>query len=220
MGAFCEQLGPTTISMVREFYANMFEAENYVCMVRQRQVHFDRKTINAYYGLLDDDIDVTQLRHEVFLEDLTTFLCPHGAEWTAGIDKRPRHLLKRDMSLYFPSLVTTLCETTSIPLRPLEEMEAPMRPLTASFICHTYWGSRRREQQAATCPAPPPTLIERVTRLEQVVEYQGRYIQEVFQWGVHHLEVMHDFPPYHPLEVDIADEDEKMIEEVGEEDDN
>ena len=43
--------------MVREFYDNVVEHDNFRAFVRGKQVPFDRDTINKFYGLLTIEDD-------------------------------------------------------------------------------------------------------------------------------------------------------------------
>ncbi|KAG9444990.1 hypothetical protein H6P81_016330 [Aristolochia fimbriata] len=196
----------------------MVEAEDYICVVRQRQVRFDRQMINDFYGVLDKAVDMLHLRQE----------------WATGTDGRPRHILKRDLrpearvwmyficarllpathytevtvdrayllyaimtghlvnvglqiqvamqhtcetvscDLYFPSLVTALCEAMGIPVRSSEHIVGPEKPLMTTFIKNVYRQLRhcRHPCHAQAPQAPPLTVLQRLDHIE-------RYLQRV-----------------------------------------
>lgn len=74
---FVEVPPPTVLTVVKEFYANMFHVRQNKCFVRGQKVSFDAKTINAYYGIPKlpkdqwtpyydkDDIDVNELTSKI-----------------------------------------------------------------------------------------------------------------------------------------------------------
>ncbi|KAG9441940.1 hypothetical protein H6P81_017794 [Aristolochia fimbriata] len=66
---FAVQLAYADVEQVREFYANMVEAEDYIYVVCLRLVRFDRRTTSDFYGLCDEEVDMLRLRHEVSLDD-------------------------------------------------------------------------------------------------------------------------------------------------------
>ena len=47
----CEHPDPAVVPLVREFYANGKERDEFRVFVREKWVKFDRTTINNYYGL-------------------------------------------------------------------------------------------------------------------------------------------------------------------------
>ena len=53
----CEHPEPAVVPIVREFYANGKESDDFRVFVRGKWVKFDRLTINHYYGLanIEDD---------------------------------------------------------------------------------------------------------------------------------------------------------------------
>ncbi|KAG9453670.1 hypothetical protein H6P81_006574 [Aristolochia fimbriata] len=164
-------------------HENMVEAEDYFCVVRQRQVRFDRRTINDFYGLRDEEMDMLHLCHEVSLDDLVAYLFPDGVEgicvWSQEfgcilsvrllptthytevivnrsyilyaimighpvnvglqIQEAMQHTCDTvSRGLYYPSLVTALCEAVGIPVRSSEHIVGPEKPLTMTFIKNVY----------------------------------------------------------------------------------
>ena len=53
----CEHPEPAVVPIVREFYANGKERDEFWVFVRGKWVKFDRTTINHYYGLADIEND-------------------------------------------------------------------------------------------------------------------------------------------------------------------
>lgn len=79
-----EHLGPAVISIVKEFYANAREVEDYVVQVRGRPVSYTRTTINSYFNLRDiliDDYLYYGIGH-CDLDVVIQKLCKPGTTWT------------------------------------------------------------------------------------------------------------------------------------------
>ena len=53
----CEHPDPAVVPIVREFYANSKEKDEFQVFVRGKWVKFDRTMINGYYGLADIEDD-------------------------------------------------------------------------------------------------------------------------------------------------------------------
>ena len=57
----CKHLEPAVVPIVREFYANGKERDEFRVFVRGKWVKFDCSTINHYYGLADIEDDQYQV---------------------------------------------------------------------------------------------------------------------------------------------------------------
>ncbi|KAG9458684.1 hypothetical protein H6P81_003192 [Aristolochia fimbriata] len=218
---------PMTPSDPRRFVSAIAEQR-----YRERQVRFDRRMINVFYGLPDEEVDMLHLRQEVTLDDHVAYLYPNGAEWATGTYGRPRNILKRDLrpetrvwmyficvrllpathytevtvdhayllyaittghpinvglhiqvamqhtcetvsrGLYFPSLVTALCEAVGIPVRSSEHIISLEKPLTKMFIMNVYRQPCHRSHpgQAQAPQAPPLMVLQRLDHIECYVQ--------------------------------------------------
>ena len=56
----CDHPEQAIVPVVREFYANGMEQDDFTVTVRGKSVPFDRSTINRYYGLANFDNDEYQ----------------------------------------------------------------------------------------------------------------------------------------------------------------
>ena len=56
----CKHPEPAVVPIVKEFYANGKERDEFRVFVRGKWVKFDRTTINRYYGLADIEDDQYQ----------------------------------------------------------------------------------------------------------------------------------------------------------------
>ena len=80
----CEQPDPAIVPLVREFYANGKERDEYRVFVRGKWVKFDRTTINNYYGLSnlpDDQYQALLESPEVKWEEMKDALCKETVPW-------------------------------------------------------------------------------------------------------------------------------------------
>ena len=75
----CEHLDPAVVPIVRKFYANGKEIDEFRVFVRGKWVKFDRTTINHYYyGLADIEDDQCQVlleSDETNWDDIKNVLC-------------------------------------------------------------------------------------------------------------------------------------------------
>ncbi|KAG9453723.1 hypothetical protein H6P81_006627 [Aristolochia fimbriata] len=95
------------VELVREFYANIVEVEDYICTIQVPMQH-KCKTVSH--------------------------------------------------RLYFPSLVTGLCEAVGIPVRSSVHIVGPEKPLTTAFIKNVYRQPRRR-RHLGQAPQAPPLMV-------------------------------------------------------------
>ena len=80
----CEHPEPTIVPIVREFYANGKEIDEFRVFVRGKWVKFDRTTINRYYGLEDLQDDQYQdllESEEAKWEEIKNALCKEPVAW-------------------------------------------------------------------------------------------------------------------------------------------
>ncbi|PIN07564.1 hypothetical protein CDL12_19862 [Handroanthus impetiginosus] len=80
---FIAQPESGVLPLFREFYANAAEHKNFKCLVRGREVPFDRVTINELYNIPPIELDEFEnfCENGIDYEELTRTLCPHGAQW-------------------------------------------------------------------------------------------------------------------------------------------
>ena len=113
-GEFCKHPGPAVTSLVREFYANAYDATNGRVRVRGKEVVFDWKAINAYYSLpnIDQDEYLEYTREHVDTTEIIEYLCKPGTTWKmtrVGIHEEPSLFVARALNqrarvwLYFVS---------------------------------------------------------------------------------------------------------------------
>lgn len=72
------------ISIVKEFYANAKEAQDYDVQVRGKSVLFDKQSINSYNQIeyMSDDNEFTEyMTEDLNLDTVIKTLCRPGAEW-------------------------------------------------------------------------------------------------------------------------------------------
>ena len=85
----CEHPEPAVVPIVREFYANGKERDDFRVFVRGKWVKFDRSTINHYYGLADIEDDQYQAlleSEEVKWDEIKNSLCKEPAAWKRYIN--------------------------------------------------------------------------------------------------------------------------------------
>ena len=80
----CEHPEPAVVPIVREFYANGKERDDFRVFFKGQWVKFDRTTINHYYGLADIEDDQYQAlleSEEAKWEEIKNALCKEPAAW-------------------------------------------------------------------------------------------------------------------------------------------
>ena len=98
----CEHPDPAVVPIVREFYANGKERDDFRVFVRGKWVKFDRTTINHYYGLADIEDDQYQAlleSDETNWDDIKNALCKEPAAWkrysNGGLKSFPGQAMKK-----------------------------------------------------------------------------------------------------------------------------
>ena len=80
----CEHPELAVVPIVREFYANGKERDDFRVFVRGKWVKFDRTTINHYYGLVDLEDDQYQdllESEEAKWDEIKNALCKEPVAW-------------------------------------------------------------------------------------------------------------------------------------------
>ena len=73
------------MTVIREFYANVFESPHSSTTVRERQVRYDFGTINAFFKIQNaphGPDQVAMLNDTVDLDEVTQALCDKVVQWT------------------------------------------------------------------------------------------------------------------------------------------
>lgn len=81
---FTKQPEAAVISIVKEFYANAKDAQDYVVQVRDKAVSYNKQNINAYYQIEDmsNNDEFTEYMTEDFdLDTVIKTLCRPGVDW-------------------------------------------------------------------------------------------------------------------------------------------
>ncbi|GMN60700.1 hypothetical protein TIFTF001_029793 [Ficus carica] len=120
---FCAHLADTVVPVVREFYAHLAGEMQRSVYVHGVQVPIDDYTINQFYGLKD----VEDLHHEYAANAPTEWLdwaLEHGRPIDVGkiiFQGLGACAAKKCGSLWFPSLITSLCANRGVPMFDTEE---------------------------------------------------------------------------------------------------
>ena len=80
----CDHSDPAVVLVVREFYANGLERDEFSIMVRGKSVPFDRSTINRYYGLADiedDEYKPLVENDDTDWDEIKEFFCKEDSAW-------------------------------------------------------------------------------------------------------------------------------------------
>ena len=85
----CEHPDPAVVPIIREFYANGKERDEFWVFVRGKWVKFDRTTINHYYDLADIEDDQYQAlleSDETKWDEIKNALCKELTAWKRYIN--------------------------------------------------------------------------------------------------------------------------------------
>ena len=117
----CEHPEPVVIPIVKEFYANGKEMDEFLVFVRGKWVKFDRTTINHYYGLddLQDDQYQDLLKsEEAKWEEIKNALCKEPVAWkrytNGGLKSFPGQAMKKIAKIWHYFVCAKLQPTTNV----------------------------------------------------------------------------------------------------------
>lgn len=98
-----KQLEVAVVSIVKEFYANAKEAEDFMVQVRVKFVSFTPESINTYYRLDDiatDDEFTRYYHNELNLGEVIQCLCRTGAKWMRRKEQGAVTFSNKELSWY------------------------------------------------------------------------------------------------------------------------
>ena len=117
----CEHPEPAVVPIVREFYANGKERDDFRVFVRGKWVKFDRTTINHYYGLADIENDQYQAlleSEEAKWDEMKNALCKEPVAWkrytNGGLKSFPRQAMKKIAKIWHYFVCAKLQPTTNV----------------------------------------------------------------------------------------------------------
>ena len=117
----CEHPNPAIVPIIREFYANGKERDEFQVFVRGKWVKFDCTTINHYYGLADIEDDQYQVlleSDETNWDDIKNALCKEPVMWkrytNGGLKSFPGQAMKEIAKIWHYFVCTKLQPTTNV----------------------------------------------------------------------------------------------------------
>ena len=117
----CEHPDPAVVPIVREFYANGKEKDEFRVFVRGKWVKFDRTTINNYYGLSnlqDDQYEDLLESEEAKWEEIKNALCKEPVAWkryqNGGLKSFPGQAMKKIAKIWHYFVCAKLQPTTNV----------------------------------------------------------------------------------------------------------
>ena len=117
----CEHLDPAVVPIVREFYANGKERDEFWVFVRKKWIKFDHTTINHYYGLAnieDDQYQALLESDETNWDDIKNALCKEPVAWkrytNGGLKSFPGQAMKKIAKIWHYFVCAKLQPTTNV----------------------------------------------------------------------------------------------------------
>ena len=112
---------PAVVPIVREFYANGKEKDDFRVFVKSKWVKFDRSTINHYYGFADIEDDQYQAlleSEEVKWDEIKNSLCKEPAAWkrytNGGLKSFLRQAMKKIAKIWHYFVCAKLQPITNV----------------------------------------------------------------------------------------------------------
>ena len=117
----CEHPEPAVVPIVREFYANGKEKDDFRVFVRGKWVKFDHTMINHYYGLADLEDDQYQdllESEEAKWDEIKNALCKEPVAWKkytyGGLKCFPGQAMKKIAKIWYYFVCAKLQPTTNV----------------------------------------------------------------------------------------------------------